>query len=291
MVKMTQKRVLVLCVHYKNTDEVRRFVRAVAAQRLDTSLSLMVVDNSGELLRVSNLDTDGGSRCEVTVLDAGSNIGYYGAAAFAMDRYLKTAVMPDWVVVCNTDIEFAGSDFFARLSALHDRRAVTVVTPRIITSKGEERIEFTRMRPSARRLSVYQWILDNRWVSFLYHAFIHLKVKSLDWWRGVKANRGHHRNAVARRAPFAVYAPAGSFACFSRGYFEAGGDLRHGAFLYGEEVFVAETCKRIGGQVLFDPRLAVVHQGFSTTNVFRVNRVVDFKRDAVRFYRNAFFKE
>ena len=46
---------------------------------------------------------------------------------------------------------------------------------------------------------------------------------------------------------------------FARRYFEAGGTLRHPAFLYGEELFVAETARALNLAVHHEPALVVHH--------------------------------
>lgn len=287
---MFQASVLILCVHYKNTEEVRRFIKAVAIQGNNVITRVLVVDNSGELLSQADSVISDTPACTVEILSAGRNIGYYGAATFALDYYLQSAELPDWVIVCNTDINFVGKNFFARLFALHDRNAALIISPRVVTDFGEERFEFTIKRPSQKSVKIYLWILEQPLLSLLYHVFSLGKVKSLDLLRSIRS-RIKSQASLRTSAPFNVYAPAGSFTCFSRGYFKAGGNFNHGAFLYGEEVFVAETARRIGGQVLHDPRLTVIHQGFSTTNVFRSPQVREFKRDAVRYYYDTFFKE
>jgi GT2 family glycosyltransferase len=56
-----------------------------------------------------------------------------------------------------------------------------------------------------------------------------------------------------------IYAPHGAFIIFSRQYFLRGGSFKHPSFLYGEEITVAENCKKFGFQVLYDPGFRVLH--------------------------------
>lgn len=41
-----------------------------------------------------------------------------------------------------------------------------------------------------------------------------------------------------------IYAPFGAFIVFHRQYFESGGHLSYGSFLFGEEIFITETARR-----------------------------------------------
>jgi len=62
-----------------------------------------------------------------------------------------------------------------------------------------------------------------------------------------------------------VYAPHGAFMIFAREYFERGGTLDVGAFLFAEEGFVAETCRKLGLDVLYDPTIEVLHDEHVST--------------------------
>ena len=56
-----------------------------------------------------------------------------------------------------------------------------------------------------------------------------------------------------------------SFLIFSRKFFEAGGFIDDGFFMYAEEFSVAEMCLRLGLPVIHDPDLRVRHEEGQTT--------------------------
>src|SRR5690606_22306175 len=70
-----------------------------------------------------------------------------------------------------------------------------------------------------------------------------------------------------------IYAPHGSFVLFSRGYFENGGILDYPLPLYGEEIFVAETCRAIGADVVYVPEIEVQHDEHVSTRLLNSKRV------------------
>src|SRR5262249_54499191 len=68
-----------------------------------------------------------------------------------------------------------------------------------------------------------------------------------------------------------IYGPHGSFLIFSSSYFDAGGFIDDGFFLYAEEFSVAEICLRLCLRVVYDPDLRVWYYGHRTTGR-RLNR-------------------
>ena len=87
-----------------------------------------------------------------------------------------------------------------------------------------------------------------------------------------------------------IYAAHGSLFVFHRSYFDMGGDLSHGTFLFGEEIFVAETILRLGLTILYDPRFCVVHKEHLTTGQLPSRKVASFARDSSKFCSSSFFR-
>jgi len=87
--------------------------------------------------------------------------------------------------------------------------------------------------------------------------------------RGVRSWLMRHSHPGNRTSqgmdPTEIYAPHGSFIIFSREYFERGGSLKPGAFLYAEELFVAETCRRLGLKAVYWPVIQVAHDEHVST--------------------------
>ncbi len=87
------------------------------------------------------------------------------------------------------------------------------------------------------------------------------------------------RHIISGRAPSAgqsvsrpIYAPHGSFVIISRKFFEAGGFIDDGFFLYAEEFSVAEMSIRLRLPVIHDPSLRVRHkEGQSTGRMLSRN--------------------
>jgi GT2 family glycosyltransferase len=86
-----------------------------------------------------------------------------------------------------------------------------------------------------------------------------------------------------------IYAPQGSCLVFSRRYFEQGGSLEYPAFLFGEEIFVAETVLRLGLQVVYDPRLRVWHDEHASTGRLRSRKLARYVGQSAAYLADTFF--
>src|SRR4029077_13065198 len=97
------------------------------------------------------------------------------------------------------------------------------------------------------------------------------------------------RSKKSFTSPVDVFAPHGAFVVFHKSYFEAGGTLRYGSFLFGEEIFVGETALRLGRRVVFDPRLEVIHAGGISVRIRDYGSMIDTMRQSYAYLANEYF--
>jgi hypothetical protein len=74
---------------------------------------------------------------------------------------------------------------------------------------------------------------------------------------------------------------------FSREYFARGGTLTHVPFLYGEEIMVAETARRLELAVVYDSGFRIKHVEHSTTG--KNPLVGQYLADSARHCANIYF--
>lgn len=270
-------RVLLITVHYKTTDGVlAAFVESVRRLHASASLDVIVVDNSPYKngLGVREAMT---AIPNAELLESSTNRGYFGAARFAFHHYLAEGhSLPNWVIVCNHDILIQDESFFERLFA-YDPAAVGVLAPRItVPSQGLEQNPFMTERPG-------RW---RRFTMRLYSAAYPLGV-TWDWLSRCKRAllsrvpswTSGRQDAGGRRR---IYAAHGAFMIFSRRFFEAGGVLDDGSFLFGEEIAVGETCRLLGLPVIYDPSLSVLHNEHQSVGKGMSRLMYGYHRKAVR---------
>ncbi|TMD73816.1 MAG: glycosyltransferase family 2 protein [Chloroflexi bacterium] len=273
---------LLICVNYRKPVETARFVSSAREQTLNSALHVIVVDNSPP-------DGEGGvpeavrDDPHVTTIAPGKNLGYFGGAAVALSGYLKSNALPDWVIVSNPDVYFPDHDVLHRLCDIHRGSEPAVLAPSIRTlNSGVDQNPYMRVRPDAWRIRLNSRIFSIYPVDAVYQGLSWIKHRSLD---GVAKER------PATTAGFAtkIYAPHGSFIALHRTYFEKGGTLDYGAFLFGEEIFVAETASRLGLTVLYEPGVVIEHTERSTAKGLWNRDISRYRRQASRYLARKFF--
>ena len=243
-------------------------------------MHFLVVDNNSGDGSAEELRSSVSSYPNVELLESTSNRGYFGGANWALQNYLRRRHRPDWVVVSNHDITFNDPKFFTRLLQ-RDPASAAVLAPTIISSQtGIDSNPFLRRRPSEWQLRWYRFWLSHyslMWCKQLLSPFVR---------RLRQAGRRPSEHGDCSH----IYAPHGSFLIFSRSYFEAGGCIDDGFFLYAEEFSVAEICRRLGLQIVHERSLRVFHDAHHATGRLCNRAMFDEGRKGLEYaLRNYFF--
>jgi GT2 family glycosyltransferase len=86
-----------------------------------------------------------------------------------------------------------------------------------------------------------------------------------------------------------IYAPHGSFLIFSSEYFRAGGSLDFPCFLFGEEVYLAESLKQLGLDAVYEPSLEVVHQEHKSTKLMKSRKLASAVAASAAYCADTYF--
>lgn len=270
----------VICVNYRSSQAAIEFVGDLLAQDNLDRLEIVVVDNSAHETAGLRLPYQ---HKNLRILTPSSNLGYFGGADFG-GRQL--GAQPEWLAVSNPDMRMPGRSFFSDLFSDHPSGGTAVVSPRIVSTDGFDQNPFMPRRPSSVRMHLYKWL-------FRYHqSTLAYEILSAQKQR-LRTLLGHGRNhgdlSTSELKPRRIYAPHGSFILFHRSYFEAGGTLRYGTFLFGEEFFVAETARRLGLDVVYDPRLRLIHGGRASRGALPDRKISRHIREASKYLADTYF--
>lgn len=272
--------ILVLCVNYRSDDETTQLVENIFALAGADEIAVVVTDNSSAGPE-SPLQARLSQWPRVWVVAAPDNPGYFPGADRGLKHYLRLHDWPDWIVICNTDVEFPERDLFVRLRGYHDREPPAIVAPSVVrVTTGADHNPFARSRPGLLRRAILYSLFTFRYVAYMW-----FRVAS---WREQMPSQSHKE---VLNEPEAIFAPHGSFLILHRKYFDYGGDLLVGTGLYYEEYYVGEVARILGLQVIYDPRLCVLHRPHTSTS--GLNRLQMFKamKRANRRIMNVFRRE
>ena len=274
--------VLLICVNYRKPAETQHFVASALLQTMNSALRLTVVDNS-PAPNEKSMPESAQRNPNVKTIATGKNLGYFGGAAAALADHLKAHALPDWVIVSNPDVSFADHEVLQRLCDAHRGDEPAVVAPSIRTvNTSVEQNPYMRVRPSRFRMHLYRWLFSSYPVDVVYEGLSWLKHRALELV-------SRKRPPAGAPLPEKIYAPHGSFIALHRSYFERGGTLEYGAFLFGEEIFIAETARRLGLTVLYEPAVAIEHTERSTAAGLWNRDASRYRKEASRYLVKNFF--
>lgn len=279
-----QPSVLLLCVNYHSEDAVLRCMDTVRAQQFEGQLHTVVIDNSeppATDARFNALAKEEGFE----VVIPPENLGYFGGAAYGFDHYMRSAPLPDWVIVSNPDILLKDTGFFQKLQHLHADSTCAMVAPAIMSSlTGDNQNPFMKQRPGKSITQFRKFLATHVLVFNAYELLSHAK-------RGVRGllKRSKRLLSSTPGETRSIYAPHGSFIIFSNAYFASGGTLEYEPFLYGEENYVAELARLMKRSVVYDPRLEVTHEEHATTGLLKSRAMVRIILEARTYLFNQFY--
>jgi len=281
---------LVICINYHSDADTEAFVSDLFRQKSCDCVRVVVVDNSERLWIDPRLALLGAVDDRVKVLNARGNLGYFGAAAWGLQQHLSITPLPDWVIVSNADISLTGDEFFIRLFELYPDGLAGVIAPSVISTRSQiDHNPIMERRPTKTGMHFRKWVFRNR-RTYVFARHLHwLRLRIRSKFSRVMVDRiptTKRTNSVPR----SIYAPHGAFIIFHRSYFEWGGTLDHGVFLFGEEIFVAEAVRAMGLSVRYEPRLIVFHQQNAATDLSRNPKVARYAREASAYCANTFFR-
>jgi GT2 family glycosyltransferase len=278
----TRDDVLLICVNYRKPAETRHFVASALKQSLHPSLRVVVVDNS-PLPVAGGVPEPAPTDPHVKAIATGKNLGYFGGAAAALADHLKSHPLPDWVIVSNPDVHFSDGDVLQRLCDAHRGEEPAVIAPSIRTvNTAVEQNPYMRDRPSAFRMHLYSWLFSAYPIDVVYESLSWVKHRALELFSKGRAD-------ATASLPEKIYAPHGSFIALHRSYFERGGTLEYPAFLFGEEIFIAETARKLGLIVLYEPAVMIEHTERSTAAGLWNRDASRYRKQASRFLARTYF--
>jgi GT2 family glycosyltransferase len=285
--------VVVIGVTYNSDEAALQFVRSLtrtsAASTAD--VSLVLVDNTErdnsdlffERVRKENPN--------IVCIKSPRNLGYFNGAKLGFNEYLQTNSLPEWVMVSNVDLEFTDVGFFQNLLSLRGAEDIGVVAPSIWSNANQRDWNpKISLRPSSKKMHLYKIMYRSYHVYNLYTflSIIKSRIKRFFLTKNTSTQILIPEKVSAVQKD--IYAAHGACFIFSRYYFQRGGTLNYPVFLYGEEFFVAETVRKLGLRIVYDPRLKVISNDHVATGRFpRSRQIASYHYESALFVADTYF--
>lgn len=263
--------IALILVNYYCDDEIIRFVDKIIKMELSIKIDIIVccnASNNFKLLCQQLKDR------EVSVFKAPRNLGYLNGGDFALQEYSKNSGLPKWVILSNPDIEIDHS--ICRILSFDDEQ-FGMLAPQITSSKSKkDQNPFQINRPSKKKLYFLYAVYRYRYIASLY-AILATKRDFLKPPALVAANSE-------------IYAPHGSFMIFSTRFIRRMNGLSYPAFLFGEELFLAERLIASDLSCIYAPSIKVIHAENHTTQHIESQTFLDYKRESLGYLLSNFYK-
>ncbi len=276
---MNNKRILFLLINYFNEKEVAEFVSTQLGNQLNEEVQVIIINNSyNDLTTLKELEN---KYSNVKVLNPEKNLGYFGGANYGLQNYLKNNDFPNATIICNTDISFPDSDFISKFQTILNEKQFDILGPDIYsTFLKYHQNPYIVKRISLQRIKLYKFITSNTFFYLLFTLLHFIKTKI------TKSNSKPKINQDME-----TYAIHGSFMVFNKSYFTKGGTISTPTFLFGEELFVAETARKLGLKTIYEPSLIVNHFQNATTGTFKSASSVGYLHQSYSYLLETFFNE
>ncbi len=270
---MGTPKILFIVINYYNETEVGDFVTHLSKQSIN-DYQILIVNNGSKNLKVLEHITD--SNTHASVIHSDKNHGYFGGAALAFNSWINQhSQLPDFVILCNTDIEFKSKDFFS--SVINEN--ADVIGPSIISSKNKlDQNPYYKHRIALRKLKLLRVIFS------FYPFYLLYQSASI-----IKTFLTKQLNANTENKKQEVYTIHGSFMIFNQTFFSKRGNFNYGSFLYGEEIFIGEIARINSMKVVYDPNIQILHHEHSTTGTFKKPLHIKFMKQSIDYLINTFF--
>jgi len=151
-------------------------------------------------------------------------------------------------------------NFFNELYLLNTASEVGVIAPKILSqSTGLDSNPKILFRPSKFRITLFKFICSSPFVFSTYKKVMHYIKGKCSKPKSVKASSMMESSFM--------YGAHGAFMVFTKQYFNSGAHINYPRFLFGEEGFVAEECRKSGLKIEHQPALVINDREHGSTSL------------------------
>ncbi|MGZ8189893.1 MAG: glycosyltransferase family 2 protein [Methylococcaceae bacterium] len=255
--------IAIICVCYNSYAHLREYAKSLfESSRISKGVNFqfVIVDNSSinpDEKVLSDIRKDFPNLIYVK----SSNIGYFPGFKKGFDA-LSVIENYDYIAISNVDIK-VDIKFFECLKNIHlsQKSDVGIIAPAILSKFRKCDLNpKTLSKPTRFWLQKNIFIFKHKLLFKLYRKLSDLKMAK----RTIESSAGMN-----------FYSPHGSFMLFTKCYFSKGGRIDYPRFLFGEEIFIAEECIRIGVKITYQPSLIILDDDHGSTSLEKLEFIAN----------------
>ena len=213
------KRVAVFCVSYMSDKE-----RDIYLASIDNAIKVAADEVTVDVFVANNTAED--------------NPGYFGA----VNKLMKQVYLSDYdySIISNVDLTLE-QDFFQTLVEYDCPKDTGWIAPQIWSDlEKRDRNPARLVRPSLTKMRILKSFYQIPILDTIYHKTVYRRKKY-----------------YTKSAEGTIYAGHGSLIILTKNYFQKCGIIDYPVFLFCEELFLAENCRKAGLKVVYEPSIKV----------------------------------
>jgi len=270
-----------LCVCYNSYTEALNYLSSINSNinADEVDLDLFFIDNSSDVDDIAvdelKLQTYNFNLNYVK----SQNLGYFPSSAAAVEKLAIHLDVYDYTIVSNVDLSVS-DDFFSNLKELNITDSVGAIAPTIYSKALDvDRNPKIYKKPSFLKLNALRFLFG---FSLTYLLLRLINQTRLQLRQNLKSNASTIKNLnVTNNAK--IYAGHGSFLILTRKLCASLGNLDYPVFLFGEEIYIGETCIKFGLDVVFTPELVVYDSEHVSTGLMQPSAYRKFNAEALDY--------
>lgn len=267
------KRIALYCVNYNSYDELHAFIHSVEKSVADIigckSLDIFIADNTEENYKEICLRNKFFS---IHTFPFHKNLGYFGAVKKMMDETNPESF--DFIIISNVDVVLAPDALqgIVGKTADYSNKGIGWIAPQIYSeAENRDRNPKIMNRYSIRKLKILRLLFKYPMLYFLYK------------------NTAYKRKRYQPHTAGNIYGGHGSFIILTKEYIEKCGPINYPVFLFGEEIYLAEECRRHNLKVVYDPTIKVTDKEHASTGRMPSRQYNKFNIEALNYIIRTFY--
>ncbi|HDY7922014.1 TPA: glycosyltransferase family 2 protein [Vibrio vulnificus] len=242
---------VITIVNYNNIEVTSKAIFNIESKIGDIdSLVIYVVDNSDDKSQCKNLERNIYFD-NVVFLYPNDNLGYMRGGSYAYEYHKKKFNSDINVfILMNNDVEIINNNLFDELLKYNDDDLM-LISPKLLMD-GINVNPYMQFRKSNRYMRIWSFVLTSYYLSRLFFFAISLKRKSK-----MSLDR-------AVLSTYDIYGTHGAVFILTHNFFRLGGRIDELPFLYGEEIYISEQIRALGGKCKYNDKIVFSHIGSAT---------------------------
>lgn len=266
------KRIAFYCVNYNSYDTLLAFLKSIdiASESVEKTamVSVYVADNSETIFPIDYNPR----KFMLKHIVCGKNNGYFGGIKYTMN--ILPPLSYDYTILCNIDI-LLSPETLANLVDYKAAENVGWIAPAIYEKlRGINANPFAMNRYSKFKLQLLRLSFKYPFIHYIYSHTLQ-KMKKYPELNEDKP----------------IYAGHGSFMILTNEFFTKCPQLDYPVFLYGEELFLAEECRKQNLEVVFVPNIKLTTLGSVSTGKLKRNTLYRYNFEALSFILNKYYRK